>query len=246
MKRKVPGRYLKHYGMPRRSGRYPWGSGKQPQRNKNIYNVYRQLRNEGFTDKEIAEQWDMSQSKLKKLKAAGLMEQKELNMQRALALKAKGYGATEIGRRMGVRESTVRGWFKEDKMQKIAEAKVTAETIKEFVDKNKYVDIGKGTEIALGVTRARMDVAVEYLKSKGYEEHTIYMDQMGTNYQTTYKCLIPPGVTYSELREHRHDIVPVTDTIINPDGIKLAVYVIDISLKLSLHKLVRLFNDRFL
>lgn len=222
MKRKVPGRYLKHYGMPRRSGRYPWGSGKQPQRNKNIYNVYRQLRNEGFTDKEIAEQWDMSQSKLKKLKAAGLMEQKELNMQRALALKAKGYGATEIGRRMGVRESTVRGWFKEDKMQKIAEAKVTAETIKEFVDKNKYVDIGKGTEIALGVTRARMDVAVEYLKSKGYEEHTIYMDQMGTNYQTTYKCLIPPGVTYSELREHRHDIVPVTDTIINPDGIKLA------------------------
>ena len=24
---------LKHYGMPRRSGRYPWGSGENPQRN---------------------------------------------------------------------------------------------------------------------------------------------------------------------------------------------------------------------
>ena len=22
--------YLAHYGMPRRSGRYPWGSGKEP------------------------------------------------------------------------------------------------------------------------------------------------------------------------------------------------------------------------
>lgn len=22
--------YLEHYGMPRRSGRYPWGSGKEP------------------------------------------------------------------------------------------------------------------------------------------------------------------------------------------------------------------------
>ena len=44
-------RFLKHYGMPRRSGRYPWGSGKKPQRNKNIYNVYLQLHQEGFTDR---------------------------------------------------------------------------------------------------------------------------------------------------------------------------------------------------
>ena len=27
---------LKHYGTPRRSGRYPWGSGDDPQRNKNF------------------------------------------------------------------------------------------------------------------------------------------------------------------------------------------------------------------
>ena len=25
--------YLEHYGTPRHSGRYPWGSGKNPQRN---------------------------------------------------------------------------------------------------------------------------------------------------------------------------------------------------------------------
>ena len=27
---------LVHYGTPRHSGRYPWGSGKNPQRNKNF------------------------------------------------------------------------------------------------------------------------------------------------------------------------------------------------------------------
>lgn len=220
--RKVSGRYLKHYGMPRRSGRYPWGSGKKPQRNRNFYNVYRQLRKEGFSDKEIAKQWDMSQSKLKQLKSAGLMEQKEITINRALALRDKGYGPTAIGRRLGVAESTVRGWLDDSKQIKISEAKETADSIKEFVDKYKYVDIGKGTEVAMGVTSDRMKTAVEYLKGKGYHEHSVWVNQMGTGYQTTIKCLVPPDVTYEELRKHKYDILPVQNTIINADGIKLA------------------------
>ena len=221
-KPKISRRYLKHYGMPRRSGRYPWGSGKKPQRNKNYYNLHKQLHKRGYTDKEIAAEWNISQAELKRRIAAGLIEVKEVNMERVMALHKKGYGPTEIMRRTGIPEGTVRGWIKNGKTAKITEAKVTADTIKEFVDKYKYVDIGEGTEITLDVTKDRMATAVEYLKSKGYHEHTMWYDQMGTGYQTTVKCLVPPDVTYEELREHKYDVQPVRNTIVDIDGTKLA------------------------
>jgi hypothetical protein len=41
---------LKHYGTPRHSGRYPWGSGKNPQRNKNFLARANDLKRQGLTD----------------------------------------------------------------------------------------------------------------------------------------------------------------------------------------------------
>lgn len=214
--RKGEGKFLKHYGMPRRSGRYPWGSGKKPQRNKNIYNVYRQLHQEGFTDKEICEQWEISQNRLKAIKSIGKDEERALQVKRAEALKAKGYSVSEIGRRMGRNESSIRSLLDEGRKERMEKSKDAADIIADFVDKNKYVDIGKGTEIALGIKASKMATALEILKVKGYKEANIYMDQMGTNYQTTIKCLMPPGMDYKELYNHRFDIRPVSDTIIDP------------------------------
>ena len=43
---------LYHYGTPRHSGRYPWGSGKDPyQRNKSLKSTIDNLRKQGLTDK---------------------------------------------------------------------------------------------------------------------------------------------------------------------------------------------------
>ena len=42
--------YLEHYGMPRRSGRYPWGSGKEPfQSSRDFLGRVEQMRKNGFT-----------------------------------------------------------------------------------------------------------------------------------------------------------------------------------------------------
>ena len=42
--------YLAHYGMPRRSGRYPWGSGKEPfQSSRDFLGRVDQMRKNGFT-----------------------------------------------------------------------------------------------------------------------------------------------------------------------------------------------------
>ena len=215
------GKYLKHYGMPRRSGRYPWGSGKKPQRNKNIYNVYRQLHKEGFSDNEIAAQWDISVNRLKAIKSIGRDEERRLKVERAEKLKAKGYSNMEIGRRMGIRESSVRSLLDEARKERTNKTRDTANIVKAFVDEHKYVDIGKGTEIALDIKPSRMQSVIEQLRAEGYSTHSVFFNQMGTNYQTEIKCLVAPGVSKKELFDHKFDIVPVSDVVIDTDGLKI-------------------------
>lgn len=215
------GKYLKHYGMPRRSGRYPWGSGKKPQRNKNIYNVYRQLHKEGFSDNEIAAQWDISVNRLKAIKSIGRDEERRLKVERAEKLKAKGYSNMEIGRRMGIRESSVRSLLDEARKERTNKTRDTANIVKAFVDEHKYVDIGKGTEIALDIKPSRMQSVIEQLRAEGYSTHSVFMNQMGTNYQTEIKCLVAPGVSKKELFDHKFDIVPVSDVVEDVNGLKI-------------------------
>ena len=46
---------LMHEGVKRRSGRYPWGSGEDPYQHEDFYKRYLDLKNSGFTEKEIAD-----------------------------------------------------------------------------------------------------------------------------------------------------------------------------------------------
>ena len=46
---------LMHYGMPRRSGRYPWGSGEDPyQHSGDFMNRVNELRKQGVSEVDIA------------------------------------------------------------------------------------------------------------------------------------------------------------------------------------------------
>lgn len=46
------------------------------------------------------------------------------NVARAKQLRASGHGASDIGRRLGVRESTVRGWFNEEAEARMYQSKI--------------------------------------------------------------------------------------------------------------------------
>ena len=47
---------IMHYGMPRRSGRYPWGSGEDPyQHSKDFLGRVEEYRKQGMSEREIAE-----------------------------------------------------------------------------------------------------------------------------------------------------------------------------------------------
>ena len=71
---------LKHYGTPRHSGRYPWGSGKNPQRNKNFISRANDLKKQGLTEKEIAEAMNMSTTQYRALHSIAVNEQKKENI----------------------------------------------------------------------------------------------------------------------------------------------------------------------
>lgn len=198
---------LMHYGTPRHSGRYPWGSGENPyQSMSGFYGMARQLHKEGLSDKEIAESFGMSTRDYKSAYSNAKNEVRAANRAQALRLKDKGYSNTAIGERMGVNESTVRSWLDDDIAERSSISKNTAKALKNAVDDKKYIDIGGGVENQMGISRTALDNAVKMLKDEGYTIHYIQTEQLGTGHKTSIKVLAPPDTTYSEVWNHKADI----------------------------------------
>lgn len=198
---------LMHYGTPRHSGRYPWGSGENPyQSSTGLYGMAKQLKSQGMSDKEIAESFGMSTREYKSAYSNAKNEVRAANRAEALRLKDKGYSNTAIGKRMGVNESTVRSWMDEDIAERSSISKNTAKALKSAVDDKKYIDIGGGVENQMGISRTALDNAVKMLKDDGYTVHYIQTEQLGTGHKTSIKVLASPDTTYSEVWNHKADI----------------------------------------
>ena len=57
---------LKHYGTPRHSGRYPWGSGQDPFQNNSSFLGYVEiLRAQGFSNTEVAKAMNITTTQLR-------------------------------------------------------------------------------------------------------------------------------------------------------------------------------------
>src|SRR5512138_941906 len=100
---------IKHYGTPRHSGRYPWGSGDNPeQRNRSFLGYVEQLKKEGLSEVEIAEGLGLSTTQLRTRKSIAKNEVRSAMITQAQKLKDKGLSNIAIGQRMGINESSVR------------------------------------------------------------------------------------------------------------------------------------------
>lgn len=91
-------RVLAHYGMPRRSGRYPWGSGEDPyQHTPGFYANYLKMKGQGMKDEDIATGMGLTMAQLKDLNYYELTQQ--------------GYtDQTEIAEKMGISTSELRNY----------------------------------------------------------------------------------------------------------------------------------------
>jgi len=103
--------YFAHYGTPRKSGRYPWGSGGNvvAKNNKEFLDVISELKAKGLGDTDIAKAFGMSTTEYRAVRSTANAERKAEHISTAEALKAKGWSDRAIGERLGGRgESYVR------------------------------------------------------------------------------------------------------------------------------------------
>jgi DNA-binding CsgD family transcriptional regulator len=203
--------YLAHYGILRKSGRYPWGSGSDPnQHDSDFLGYVAGLRKQGLTEKEVADGLNVSIKDLRDAKTIAKNRKKQADIAMAQRLKEKGYSNVAIGTRMGIRESSVRSLLAPGQQQKADILKTTASFLKDQVDSKKFIDIGTGVEHHLGLSKNKLGTAVALLQEQGYEVHSVKIDQLGTGHQTEFKVLAPPGTTQKQVWENREKIKQAT------------------------------------
>lgn len=203
---------LAHYGTPRHSGRYPWGSGKNPQRNKNFLTRVEELKKQGLTEKEIADAMGMSTTQLRAQKSIAKNAEFARKRAEVIRLRDSGMSFDAISEQMDIPASTVRSMMKEDRAQRADATTQLANVLKEQVDDKKYLDIGVGVERQLGVSGVRLDTAVAMLQEQGYKKHYIKVEQAGNpGKYTSIQVLTKDDIPWSEVNANR-------DQIMSPDG----------------------------
>lgn len=203
---------LKHYGTPRHSGRYPWGSGKDnEQRHTSFLGYVEDLKNKGLSETEIAKGLGLTTTQLRAKKSIAKAEQRKADVAQALRLKDKGYSNVAIGERMGINESSVRALLNPAIQERSDIAKTTSNMLKQSVEDKGYIDVGAGVERYMGISRTKLKTSIEMLKEEGYTVHYVPVEQLGTGKNTTVMVLAKPGTQFSEVYANRDKIRMVTD-----------------------------------
>lgn len=189
--------FIMHYGKGHldggHSGRYPWGSGKDDyQHSIDFLGRVEQLRKRGWkeTPENIAKDFGLSVKEYRMEKTLCNNERRLRQVSRVENLKASGLNNSEIGRKVGIPESSVRSLLNESSKKKMLEARNTADFLKEQLKTKKMIDVGVDTEIDLGISRVKLDTALYMLESQGYGVYSNRIPQpTNKNKQTTQKVL---------------------------------------------------------
>lgn len=209
--------YLVHYGILRKSGRYPWGSGEDvTTRAMTFLGMVEDLRKEkdgkpGLTDKEIAQGFGMTTTELRAATTIANNAATRAKIIQAEKLKAKGWSNGAIAKEMGLAgESSVRALLEPGRKERNDVLTATAEMLREQVADKGFVDVGKGVELHRGISAEKLNTAVSILRDEGYELHKVPVRQLGTGKDTRLKVLCPPGTTFGDLMRNRDKIQQIT------------------------------------
>ena len=238
-----------HNPPGRGSGLYPWGSGNRPhQHDWDLMARIQKLKdaNPNASESELAAmlgyyQYDDKGNLIKdpktgapkgstsKLRAAKQIasnnkkkdEYAEVLWYRMRTNPATGqpYNTSEIARAMGKNESSIRSIEKTGQNGNPNKVTEVANKLKAASEEKGYIDIGKGTELSLGISKDGLKTAVEMLSAEGYSVQVARLKQVGSDgaNETTFKVLCPPGSENKPpIFKHMDDIKTIDD----PDGLE--------------------------
>ena len=217
---------LIHYGMPRRSGRYPWGSGEDPyQHGRDFLGRIEELKKTGWTEtpENIKKEFGLSTTQYRAQKGLAKDERRMLNVARAKSLKEDGLGDSEIARKISeelgrdVNESTVRSWLNAESESRMKKARETADFIREQIDKKGMIDVGAGVSHELNISKEKLDQALAILEAEGYPVYGGRVPQVtNPSQKTTIKVICPPGTEHKDI--YNYENVHSLNEYISRDG----------------------------
>lgn len=205
--------YLKHYGTPRHSGRYPWGSGKNPQRNKSFLQREAELKAQGLTEKERANAFGISTADLRARHSIATNAVKMDQIAEVVKLRDKGYSLSAISDKTGIPQSTVKTYLDPTKEARVNKTITIADNLESMLKEKPYLDVGEGVERQLNISDVQLNTALSVLKERGLTVKSIQVAQATNPLQkTTVRVLAPEGTTTKDIYDHMAQIT-------SPDGL---------------------------
>lgn len=218
---------LEHYGTKRHSGRYPWGSGDNPyQRSGDFLARVEELKGAGKSEREILDtinselpkEYQLGTTEFRVAQQKAKHDRRQLQYDRARSLKEDGLGYTEIGREMGLSESTVRSMLNSGAAERLGKTENIAKTLKDEVDKKGMVDISEGVSNVLGISEGQLDEAAYVLEAEyGYKRYGVGIKNPTNNrQQTNITVLAKPEFDQKYAYQHQEEIQSLGDYYYEP------------------------------
>lgn len=188
---------LMHYGVKRRSGRYPWGSGDNPyQHGGDFLARVEELQLLGKTEKQIADELHLSTTDLRMQVRVAKHERRALQADRARSLREDGKTLDEIASILGyANDSSVRALLNENTAANKNKAQATAEILKKELAEKGAIDVGTGVERQLGVSTGVLQEALFILETEGYNRYGVGVPQVNDPKKRT----ITPVISVPEI-----------------------------------------------
>lgn len=224
---------LAHYGTKRHSGRYPWGSGRNPyQHSGDFLSRVDELKSKNFTmidentgklltgEVAIARAMGMSTTAFRARYANARDERRVLEAEKARSMREHGSTLQEIASALGyANDSSVRALLDERIATKRNKARATADMLKEKLKSlnGDYIEVGKGAELSLGISRTKLEQALTLLVDEGYNVWAGSVNQQtNLNQKTNTLVLCPPGTPNSA--PYQYEKIHIIDDTRSYDG----------------------------
>lgn len=193
---------FEHYGVARRSGRYPWGSGDNPyQHSGDFLARVHELKNGGMSETDIAKSMGLTTTQLRTQMSLAKDERRSLQVATAKDLRDKGYSLNEIAAKMGfTNDSSVRSLLNENSATRMNKSKVVADLIRDQIEKKGIIDVGVGVEKELGISKEKLNQALYILEMEGYPVYGGGVPQVtNKGRQTNLKVICPKGTEHKDI-----------------------------------------------
>lgn len=159
---------ISHYGVKRRSGRYEWGSGKDPFQDENGFlKRNEELRKKGYSEKQIAEELGLSIRRLREEKSMAKERQNRVLLDSVNSMTKRGVTIDQMAETLGVSARTISNLKANADQFDNSRTNNIKDAIKAQLAENPYLDVSEGIEKQLGISRNKFQAIVNDLKNEG-------------------------------------------------------------------------------